>query len=226
MAVTRSRLGKLGLSLATLLAIVALLLGAYHITHAAGSAFVRVNQLGYATGAAKRAYLMASSAETGAMFSVKNAGGTTVYSAPLGTSLGSWSNGYGNIYALGFYSGPASGMYTIEVSGLIAGSSPSFKTDTATNLYAGAVANALSFYQNERDGPNYIPSALRTAPAHLNDQSAMTYLTPNMNTNGRFSGDLTPIGSPPIVINASGGWWDAGDYLKFVQTTSYTVDIM
>ena len=32
-----------------------------------------------------------------------------------------------------------------------------------------------------------------------------------------------PLG---ISINASGGWWDAGDYLKFVQTTSYTEDIL
>jgi endoglucanase len=81
----------------------------------------------------------------------------------------------------------------------------------------------LSFYQNERDGPNYIPSALRTAPGHLNDASAMTYLTPNMNSSGRFSGDLTPLN---IRIDASGGWWDAGDYLKFVETTSYTVAMM
>ena len=50
------------------------------------------------------------------------------------------------------------------------------------------------------------------------------YLTPNYNAgSGRFSGDLTPTGA---VIDASGGWWDAGDYLKFVQTTSYTVDLM
>lgn len=27
-------------------------------------------------------------------------------------------------------------------------------------------------------------------------------------------------------INAAAGWWDAGDYLKFVQTTSYTVDLL
>jgi endoglucanase len=44
-----------------------------------------------------------------------------------------------------------------------------------------------------------------------------------MNANGRFSGDLTPTGT---VINAAGGWWDAGDYLKFVQTHSYTVALM
>jgi hypothetical protein len=44
-----------------------------------GMGFVRVNQLGYAAGSqAKRAYLMASAAETGARFSVKNFSGTTV----------------------------------------------------------------------------------------------------------------------------------------------------
>jgi hypothetical protein len=51
----------------------------------------------------------------------------------------------------------------------------------------------------------------------------MTYLTPNMNSSGCFSGDLSPLG---IRIDASGGWWDAGDYLKFVETTSYTVAMM
>src|SRR5262245_25354525 len=102
MAVTRSRLGKLGFYLAILLAIAALFFAAFHTAQSPGNAFVRVNQLGYATGAAKRAYLMASSAETGATFSVKNAGGTTVYSAPIGASLGSWSSSYANIYALDF----------------------------------------------------------------------------------------------------------------------------
>ena len=115
------------------------------------------------------------------------------------------------------------GTYTIVTSGPIVGSSPGFPIDTAANVYSGALSNALSFYQNERDGPNYIPSALRTAPGHLNDASAMTYLTPNMNSGGRFSGDLTPLG---VKIDASGGWWDAGDYLKFVETISYTVDMM
>jgi endoglucanase len=63
----------------------------------------------------------------------------------------------------------------------------------------------------------------RSAPGHLNDATAMTYLTPNMNSSGRFSGDLTPLG---VTIDASGAWWDAGDYLKFVETISYTVDML
>ncbi len=103
------------------------------------------------------------------------------------------------------------------------GHAPAFTIDTATNIYAGALANSLSFYQTERDGPDYIPNALRTAPGHLNDQNAMTYLTPNANAAGAFSGDLSSLG---VTIDASGGWWDAGDYLKFVQTTSYTVDLL
>jgi endoglucanase len=115
------------------------------------------------------------------------------------------------------------GTYSIAVTGPVAASSPSFKIDTGANLYGPALANSLFFYQNERDGPNYIASSLRTAPAHVNDQSAKVYLTPNANSSGRFSGDLTPTGA---TIDASGGWWDAGDYLKFVQTESYTVAML
>lgn len=215
-----------GARVVMLLAVLGILAGAFasHEARAAGVAFVRVNQVGYATTATKRAYLMASGVETGATFSVKNASGAAVYSAALGANLGSWSSSYPDVYALDFGAVTASGTYTIVVSGPIASTSLAFPIDTAANIYANAMTNALSFYQNERDGANYIPSALRTAPGHLNDANAMTYLTPSYNAgSGRFSGDLTSLG---VTINASGGWWDAGDYLKFVETTSYTVDMM
>lgn len=213
-------------SLATLLVVaaaLALMLAPLPVKAATGSAFVRINQVGYATTATKRAYLMASASEAGATFSVKNASGTTIFSASIGANLGRWSTSYPNVYALDFNSVTTVGTYTIVVSGPIAASSPGFPIDTAANVYAGALSNALSFYQNERDGANYIPSALRTAPSHLNDANAMTYLTPNVNSSGRFSGDLSPLG---VRVDGSGAWWDAGDYLKFVQTISYTVDMM
>lgn len=189
----------------------------------AQSAFVGVNQLGYLSGASKRAYLMASGVETGATFSVKNSSGATVFSAAIGANLGSWSTAYPDVYALDFSTVTSPGTYTITVSGPIAASSPGFKIDSGANVYSGALANSLYFYENERDGPNFIATSLRTAPGHVNDQSAKVYLTPNVNNNGRFSGDLTATGA---VIDASGGWWDAGDYLKFVQTTSYTVALL
>ena len=199
------------------------------------SAFVRVNQVAYVSGGAKRAYLMSSAAETGASFAVKNSSGTTVYSAAIGAKLGSWSSGYPDVYALDFDSVMTPGTYTITVSGPIAVSSPSFKIDSPTNVYSSALANSLYFYQNERDGNSntfqsttFISTPLRSAPGHLNDQAAKVYVTPNMNSSGRFSGDLSPatFNGSQVTINAEGGWWDAGDYMKFVQTHSYTVALM
>jgi endoglucanase len=193
-------------------------------SHAASaSAAVRVNQVGYPTGATKRAYLMSSVAETGATFAVKTSAGTTVYTAPIGARLGSWSKTYGNVYALDFPTTTA-GTYTIAVTGPAGTTSPAFTIGTGSAVYGGALAKALAFYRAERDGPNFISSGIRTAAGHLNDGHAMTYSTPSYNAgSGRFSGDLSPLG---VTVDASGGWWDAGDYLKFVETESYTDGIL
>ncbi len=71
--------------------------------------------------------------------------------------------------------------------------------------------------------PNTSPPRCGRHRRHLNDEHAMTYATPKTNGNGVFKGDLRPLGE---TIDAAGGWWDAGDYLKFVETTSYTVSLM
>ena len=189
----------------------------------AQTAFVRVNQVGYPATAAKRAYLMTATTETGATFSVVNSSSQTLYSSPIGARLGSWGS-YSNVYALDFDSVTSAGTYTIKVTGPAPATSPSFAIDSAVNVYATPLGNSLYYYQNERDGPNFIATQFRTAAGHANDQTASVYLTPNVNKNGRFSGDLTL--ASPTPIDASGGWWDAGDYLKFVETTSYTVDLM
>ena len=190
------------------------------LAHAA-SAYIRINQVGYTGSAPKRAYLMASGAETGATFSVKNSGGSTVYSAAVGTSLGAWGT-FTSVYALDFDSVSTAGTYTISVASPIGATSPAFKIDTAANLYSTPLANALYYYESERDGPKYIQNALRTAPGHLNDESATVYFTPTFNKRDN-AGALTATGA---VIDASGGWWDAGDYMKFVETHSYTVAMM
>ena len=216
---TALRLAELGITLVMLLCA-----GAQ-----AQSAFVRINQVGYVAGGSKRAYLMSSSAESGATFVIKNASGSTVFGpTAIGANLGSWSNSYPDVYALDFDSFVTAGTYTISVSGPIAASSSSFKIDAATNLYTSILGNSLFFYQNERDGANFVATALRTAAGHLNDQSATVYVTPKMNSNGRFSGSLTPatFNGSQVTIDGMGGWWDAGDYMKFVQTHSYTVALM
>ena len=186
------------------------------------AAFIRVNQAGYGVNASKRAYLMSRTPETGATFTVDASG--ISFSSAVGTDLGAWSSTFKHVYPIEFSAMKTPGSYTISVGGPVPATSPQFVIADDATVYAADIANALSFYQVQRDGPNFIPSALRTAPGHLNDRSAMTYLTPVIDPNsGEFKGDLTPLG---VRINASGGWWDAGDYPKFVETTSYTVDML
>jgi len=190
---------------------------------AAGSLFIRVNQVGYPSTAPKRAYLMASRAQPDVSFAVLPAGGgAPVFSGTAGASLGSWSKHFKDVYPLDFDSLQAPGTYVISLTGGARATSPPFALAAPATLYETALANGLSFYQNERDGPEFIRSALRSAPAHLNDEGASTYLTPTVNGEGEFKGELKSLGE---TIDASGGWWDAGDYLKFVQTTSYAVDL-
>ena len=188
-----------------------------------GRAVVRVDQVGYATSGPKRAYLMSNRDQHGASFSVLRASdGAVVFSGQASASLGSWSRRFRHVYALDFDALQTAGVYVIRPAAGVAAVSPRFAIAAPASLYAAPLENALSFYRNQRDGPEFIASTLRTGPGHLNDAAATPYLTPAVNEEGEFKGDLVPL---PGKVDAAGGWWDAGDYLKFVQTTSYTVDL-
>jgi endoglucanase len=188
-----------------------------------GSAVIRVNQVGYPKDLPKRAFVMATVAEDGATFTVTDASGATALTGSLGASVGSWSSTYGYVYALDLTAITTAGRYRIHVDGPAAATSLRFRIGGEATLYRTPLANALSFYENQRDGADFVPSALRAEAAHLHDANAMTYLTPHANSTGHFKGDLSPLG---VRIDASGGWFDAGDYLKAVQTESYTTDML
>jgi endoglucanase len=181
--------------------------------------FVRVDQSGYPDTAPKEAFVMSNRAQSGSAL-VTNSSGTVVDTVPLGVSTGAWNNTYAYVYKVDFSRVTVDGSYTISAGGAV---SPVFQIAPASTLYLRDLANSLSFYQNVRDGPDYIPSSLRTAPAHLHDEDATVYRTPSVDSNGEFKGDLTSLDQS---IDASGGWADAGDYLKFVETTSYVVALM
>jgi endoglucanase len=184
------------------------------------SGYVRVNQIGYEAALPARAYLMTSAAVSGVTFVVKNSGGKVVASGDVGTSSGTW--GTYSVYPIDFKLSAAD-TYTISVQGAVSAVSPGFRVDTPANLYTTPLANNLYFYENERDGPDFIPTPLRTAPGHLNDAKAAVYLSPKFDDDDNIIGSLTRTGEN---IDAEGGWWDAGDYLKFVQTHSYVTALM
>jgi endoglucanase len=183
-----------------------------------GTAYIRLNQLGYETGG-MRAYLMTETAQTGSTFAVETSTGEKVVSGAVGSAGGTW--GKYKVYPMDFTVLTA-GNYTVTVAGPHQASS-TFRVDSPAQLYVQALKNALRFFQDQRDGPDYIPSALRTAPAHLNDQRGDVYKSPEFGLFERIKGDLVPTGA---VVDASGGWWDAGDSLKFVHTASYTEALM
>jgi len=190
------------------------------LSASAVTGYIRVNQVGYEAGLSARAYLMTTSAVSGVSFSVKNSGGKIVTSGSAGAKLGSWAT-Y-SVYPIDFTLSAAD-TCTISVSGPVTATSPNFRVDTPTNLYTTPLANSLYFYENERDGPNFISTPLRAAAGHLNDASATVYSSPTFDSNDLILGSLSPTGA---TINAEGGWWDAGDYLKFVHTHSYVVALM
>jgi endoglucanase len=200
-------------------------------THAANSAYVRVNQAGYESGGLHRAYLMSTAAESGATFKVLNSKGATVYSGKIGALLGAWAHSQTlayDVYALDF-TAPGGDVYTIKVQGPVNASSPEFAVDCPEALYSGLLLNTLFFYETQQDGPDFLPNALRAAPGHLKDEHATVYNTPPLDNNDFIDNappiaPLVPAGLPKIDV--SGGWWDAGDYEKYVETVSYTEALM
>ena len=188
---------------------------------------LRVDQLGYPATAAKTAELMTADPNAAARrwVLVRRGGCTLAASGVAGRDLGPWSSRYPAVWAVSLPRALAAGEYRVGLAGRPGAVSPWFRVAPAAQLYAQPLARALSFYAGQRDGPQFIRSPLRTAPGDLSDARAMTYRTPPMNANATFSGSLARYAAG-TVVNASGGWFDAGDYLKFAETTSYAVAMM
>jgi endoglucanase len=195
------------------------------------SAYVRVSQVGYEAGHAPfRAYLMSTASAADATFKVSNSTGRIVHEGKVGALLGTWSHSRKvvyDVYAIEFTAPPAD-LYTISLAHPAA-TSPRFAVGTPESLYSGLLLNSLFFYQTARDGPNFVRNALRPEPGHLKDANARVFLTPPLDDND-FINNVPP--APPLIaaglpnLDASGGWWDAGDYTKYVETTSYTAALM
>jgi endoglucanase len=201
---------------------IAVALAAPVATAAAPSAAVRVDQLGFAPGETKIAYLLAGAARPDAQFTVVDGSGSVVLSGRAGASRGAWNKRYGAVQPLDLSALKAPGTYRIRVAGPPAATSPPFRIGSPADLFRGRVADVISFFQAQRDGEDVIAGPLHRRPAHLNDRTLTYYAWPryeNADSDTILGPTLTPLGGSKVDLE--GGWLDAGDFVKFTHTVAY-----
>jgi endoglucanase len=190
-------------------------------THAPRPWEVRVNQVGYATSAAKVAFAMLPARVADVPFTVTE-GTKVVYRGVSRDDAGSWNANYGAVYQLSFSSVQAPGSYRVHAGSAV---SPSFRIAPGQVLYTQLVSNSVRYFTSERDGPDVDPSVLDRQPANLTDEQAYVYAAPKYDDNDNLLGGFTKVSSTPVDV--SGGWFDAGGgYEKFAYTASYADALM
>jgi endoglucanase len=181
-----------------------------------GGVLVRVNQVGFPSGAFKSATVLARGPLRSRAFRVVNAAGMTLLVGRAGADRGAWNARWRHSYSLDITDLHAPGSYRIVLPGYARASSPAFSV--GGDAYSRLATDEVSFLREQRDGPEVDPSLLGRQASHLADSQAKVYATPRFH-NGALVGGLTALPGPPI--NVSGGWADAGDYMKFVETASF-----
>ncbi|GAA3669043.1 cellulase-like Ig domain-containing protein [Lentzea atacamensis] len=187
---------------------------------AAPAGHIRLDQVGFGSTEAKHAYVLGGAANT--RFTVVDSRGRTVLTGRTGASTGSWSDKFPAVHPIDFSSVKMPGTYRIKVGG--ATSTP-FKIDTLNRLFQPVANNTVEFFQAQRDGANVIPGRLNRKPAHLTDRDAMVYEEPVFKGEGgdQIAAPLKPTG---VKVDVEGGWFDAGDFVKFTHASSYSTASM
>ncbi|MFF1822710.1 glycoside hydrolase family 9 protein [Kribbella sp. NPDC058245] len=201
-----------------------LVLGLVGPVEAATGGAVRVNQLGYGAFDGKAAYVLSQGAVTGRAFRVVDDRGRQVLTGRVGTELGEWNAKYQHVSALDLSRLWVPGTYRVEVPGVA--SSPAFVIRADGDALAtSAKDKAVTFFTEQRDGANVVPGSLGRKPAHLTDRSASVYETPTFvdPETDQTVGELRRIGAP---VDVEGGWYDAGDYLKFTHIAAYSESLL
>lgn len=185
-----------------------------------GQVLVRANQVGFALAGPKTATVLTNRPLRARSFRIVNASGATVFSGAGGADRGAWNARFRHAYALDFSALGVAGRYRIV---LAAGGVSSQAFAVGGSAYSQLAASELSFLRAQRDGPEVDRSLLGRQPSHLADAHALVYRTP-VYKGDVLRGGLTPLSGSPIDV--SGGWSDAGDYLKFVETASFVEDVL
>lgn len=187
---------------------------------------VRVDQLGYLPDEPKVAYLLASASAAGAPFTVLDDRGSVVLTGTVGPDGGDWNDAYPAVHRLDVTAVRAPGTYRVAVGGPVQATSPPFAVGSSADLFAPRVTDAVAFFQAQRDGPDVIAGDLHRQPSHLNDRALDVDAWPKYedpDSDAIVGKSLKRLDGP---VDLAGGWFDAGDFIKFTHTTAYSVGLM
>jgi len=167
---------------------------------------VHINQVGFLPGEPKRAVIPATGPIPGGAFvvvdddvtpEIRFTGALTPYHNPNGPKYGHYAHHF--FADFGAFQRP--GRYRIRLSdGHL---SPPFSI--GAHVYSQLVPLLLKYFDIQRCGPQ---KSAHRGNCHVDD---------GVIVGGPRNGHR---------IDASGGWHDAGDYMKFVETTSYVTAVM
>ena len=187
---------------------------------------VRVDQLGYLPDEAKVAYLLAASTADGAPFTVVDDSGAVVLQGTAGPDRGPWNDAWPAVHALDLTALNTPGSYRIELTGAVEASSPAFTIGSAADLFGPRIDDAVAFFQAQRDGPDVIPGELGRKPSHLNDRDLDVFAWPAYEDPDSDTIVGSSLRRIDRHVDLSGGWFDAGDFIKFTHTTAYSVGLL
>lgn len=179
----------------------------------AQTVFTRYNQAGYESCRPfKRVIVMSNTSIAGRAWDIKNSGGTTVLSGTLGTSLTTAQNDWTSKpynYAVDFSSLSTPGNYTFVISG-----ATTVTLKINDNPYEFFLDRAIRYFKVHRSGTS---DCLDHNISHTGDASCDVYHRTGTN-NDAANWSHAAVAD----IDMQGGWYDAGDYLKFTETIAYS----
>ena len=190
------------------------------------NALIRVDQVGYATGETKVAALLAPKDAQGSSFVVEEQDGTVALRGTVGTSRGDWNSAYPDVHAIDVSRLRTAGTYRIRVTGKVSAVSPVFTVGAAKELFGQVAGDTVKFFQVQRDGTDQVSDTLPRVASHQNDAHATVYDQPDFSNGDDLAAGLSPATDATLTVDAEGGWFDAGDYLKFTHTTAYALTLM
>ncbi|MFI5954098.1 glycoside hydrolase family 9 protein [Cryptosporangium sp. NPDC051539] len=189
-------------------------------------AVVRIDQVGYGNGETKVAVLLAPRKADGASFAVERQDGSIALKGSVGADRGPWSDRYPASYPIDISALRTAGAYRIRVTGGATAVSPVFLVGASKELFGEVAADTVKFFGLQRDGSDLVSEPIPRKPSHLNDAHATVYDAPDFSDGDDLAAGLTESGDGPASLDVTGGWFDAGDYLKFTHTTAYAVTLM